>query len=37
MFRLVVDKNYALPKVLEVLKQTPTKLPAWDPLFAPEE
>lgn len=37
MFRLVVDKKYALPKVLEVLKQTPTKLPAWDPLFAPEE
>lgn len=36
MFRLVVDKKYAPAKVLEVLKQKPTKLPAWDPMFAPE-
>ena len=37
MFRLVVDKKYVSQKVLDVLKQKPTKLPAWDPLFAPEE
>lgn len=36
MFRLVVDKKYVPAKTLEILKQTPTKLPAWDPLFAPE-
>lgn len=33
MFRLVVDKKYAPGKVLDVLKQTPVKLPAWDALF----
>lgn len=37
MFRLVVDKKYVPAKVLEVLKQKPTKLPAWDPMFTPEE
>lgn len=37
MFRLVVDKKYAPAKVLDVLKQKPTKLPAWDPMFAPEQ
>ena len=37
MFRLVVDKKYAPAKVLDVLKEKPTKLPAWDPMFAPEE
>ncbi|MDE6267559.1 MAG: C1 family peptidase [Muribaculaceae bacterium] len=37
MFRLVVNKKYALPVVLETLKKTPVKLPAWDPLFAPED
>lgn len=36
MFRLVVDKKYALPSVLKAMKTTPVKLPAWDPLFAPE-
>lgn len=36
MFRLVVDKKYVPAKTLEILKQTPIKLPAWDPLFAPE-
>ena len=36
MFRLVVDKKYVPAKTLEILKQTPTTLPAWDPLFAPE-
>lgn len=33
MFRLVVDKKYAPQQVLDVLKQKPTLLPAWDPLF----
>lgn len=37
MFRLVVDKKYAQPRVLEILKQKPEMLPAWDPMFAPEE
>ena len=37
MFRLVVDKKYVPAKVLEVLKEKPTKLPAWDPMFTPEE
>ena len=35
-FRLVVDKKYVPAKTLELLKQKPTVLPAWDPLFAPE-
>lgn len=37
MFRLVVNKKYAPAKVLEVLKEKPTMLPAWDPMFMPEE
>lgn len=37
MFRLVVEKKYATKKILDVLNQKPIKLPAWDPLFAPEE
>ena len=37
MFRLVVDKKYAPAKVLDILKQKPTMLPAWDPMFTPEE
>lgn len=37
MFRLVVDKKYAQPRTLEVLKQKPELLPAWDPMFAPEQ
>lgn len=37
MFRLVVDKKYVPAKVLEVLKGKPVRLPAWDPMFAPEE
>lgn len=36
MFRLVVEKKYVTEKVKEVLKQTPTRLPAWDPMFADE-
>ena len=37
MFRLVVNKKYITPKVKEVLKQNPTLLPPWDPMFAEEE
>lgn len=33
MFRLVVDKKYAPQQVIDVLKQKPTLLPAWDPMF----
>ena len=36
MFRLVVNKKYVPKRVLDLLKQKPVKLPAWDPLFAPE-
>lgn len=37
MFRLVVEKKYITDKVKQVLKQKPTRLPAWDPMFAAEE
>ena len=37
MFRLVVEKKYVPQDVLDMLKQKPTLLPAWDPMFAPEE
>lgn len=37
MFRLVVNKKYITNKVKEVLKQKPTRLPAWDPMFADED
>ncbi len=37
MFRLVVDKKYLTGKAAEVLKQKPTLLPAWDPMFADEQ
>lgn len=37
MFRVVVEKKYVPAKVLDVLKQKPVRLPAWDPMFAPEE
>lgn len=36
MFRLVVDKKYVDSKILDILKQKPTLLPAWDPMFQPE-
>lgn len=37
MFRLVVNKKYAEKKVLDLYKQKPILLPAWDPMFLPEE
>lgn len=37
MFRLVVEKQFVPADVLEMLKQKPVMLPAWDPMFLPEE
>ena len=37
MFRLVVEKKYVPEDVLKMLDQKPELLPAWDPMFAPEE
>lgn len=37
MFRLVAEKKYVPSDILEILKQEPVRLPAWDPMFAPEE
>jgi len=37
MFRLVIDKKYVPTKVVDILKQKPIRLPAWDPMFADEE
>lgn len=37
MFRLVVEKKYVPQDVLNMLKQKPILLPAWDPMFLPEE
>lgn len=37
LFRLVVDKQYVPEKLKTLSAQKPTLLPAWDPLFLPEE
>lgn len=37
MFRVVAEKKYVPAKVLDILKQKPIRLPAWDPMFANEE
>lgn len=37
MFRLVVERRFVPEKVLEVLKQKPTMLPAWDILYYQED
>ena len=34
MFRVVVNRKYCPQSVLEMLKQKPVRLPAWDPMFA---
>ena len=36
MFRLVVEKNYISPQLLELLETEPIVLPPWDPMFADE-
>ncbi len=37
MFRLVVNKKYVPADILKILDTKPITLPAWDPMFAPEE
>ena len=37
MFRLVVEKKYVPSDILGLLDQMPEMLPAWDPMFSPEE
>ena len=37
MFRLVVEKKYVPADVLKMLDQKPIQLPAWDPMFVPEQ
>lgn len=37
LFRLVAEKKYVPAKYLEMMKQKPIMLPAWDPLFQGEE
>ena len=37
MFRLVVEKKYVPANVLALRNQTAIKLPAWDPMFEPED
>ena len=37
MFRLVVERQYVPQDILDMLNQKPILLPAWDPMFAPEE
>ena len=37
MFRLVVDKKYVPASVMKYFDQKPVMLPAWDPMFLPEE
>lgn len=36
MFRMVVNKKYCSARVLDILKQKPVRLPAWDPMFQDE-
>ena len=37
MFRLVAERKYVPQDILKLLEQKPIMLPAWDPMFAPEE
>ena len=37
MFRLVVDKKYVPASLMQYFDQKPVMLPAWDPMFLPEE
>lgn len=37
MFRLVLETKYVPAKVMDVFKQKPIRLPAWDPMFAEED
>lgn len=37
MYRLVVEKKYVPEDIMKMFDQKPILLPAWDPMFAPEE
>ena len=37
MFRVVVNRKYCPAAVLDLLKQKPVRLPAWDPMFNEED
>ena len=37
MFRIVAHRKYCPASVLDLLKQKPVRLPAWDPMFQNEE
>ena len=37
MFRVVLERKYVPEDILRLLEQEPILLPAWDPMFAPEE
>ena len=37
MSRLVVETKYVPAKIMELFKQKPVRLPAWDPMFAEEK
>jgi bleomycin hydrolase len=37
MFRLVLEKKYVPADIMKMLEQKPIMLPAWDPMFLPEE
>ena len=37
MFRVVLEEKYIPARILNMMNQTPILLPAWDPMFAPEE
>ena len=37
MFRLVLEKKYVPADIMKMLDQKPELLPAWDPMFQPEE
>ena len=37
MFRLVVERRFVPADVLQMLQQKPVMLPAWDPMYMPEE
>ena len=37
MFRLVLEKRFVPQDIQDMLKQKPELLPAWDPMFLPEE
>lgn len=37
MFRVVLEEKYIPANIRALLQQTPVMLPAWDPMFLPEE